>query len=478
MKAAPRPPLWVRRVLGPVVILVVVAAVVFGARALGISSLRFSGRDYGAFALGLAFLLVFVRLANYVAFDVLFRMRRGSEAPALLRELVALLLFLLGATLLFKTILSVQLTAVLATSAVITAVIGLALQDTLGNLFAGLALHLEKSFQVGDMVRLGETVGFIEEMSWRAMKIRTLLDSRFVVPNGVAAREKLEVFPAGRGPYGRACRISLEYRVSPQRVMELLQRTVVAVRGVVPHPAPVVYLNHFGEYAMQYEIRYWIEDYFRFLQVDSDVRERIWYALGREGIDIPLPVSVRYQYTRPWQEPEPQTAAAADRLDGVEILSPLTAEERDKLRRRLKHVVFARGENVFVEGSQAHSLYVVETGELAVHVVDKQGREVEVGRLAPGDAFGEMALLTGEPRSATVQAKTEAALYRIDKDAFADVLTENPRLLHDISRLMEARREKNQDAIDRARDTSKTGPVPAGSLLSRISRFFGFSEPP
>jgi small-conductance mechanosensitive channel/CRP-like cAMP-binding protein len=475
MTLAPRSPLWVRRVVGPVLILVLAAAFVFGARALGLSDLRFSGRDYGGFALGVAFLLVFVRLANYVAFDVLFRLRRGSEAPALLREIVALLLFLLGVTILFKTILEVRLTAVLATSAVITAVIGLALQETLGNLFAGLALHLEKSFQVGDIVKVGDTVGFVDEMSWRAVKIRTLLGSRFVLPNGAAAREKLEVFPREGGPVGRTLRLSFDFPESPQRIMELLERACATVRGVAAHPAPVVYITHFAESAVHYELRYWVDEPGRLLQVDSDVRERVWYALGREGLAIPL--NVRYQYAKAWQDEAPRAAAATDRLDGVEILSPLTPEDREKLRRRLKYVVFARGENVFAEGSQAHSLYVVEKGELGVHVTDERGREVEVGTLSPGDAFGEMALLTGEPRSATVRAKTEAGLSRIDKDAFAEVLQGNPRLLTDISRLMEARREKNQEAIDRARDTSKTGPVPAGSLLSRISRFFGLGEP-
>lgn len=473
--AARRPPLWVRRVIGPVLFLILVAAIVFGARGLGLSQLRFSGRDYGAFALGMAILLLFVRLANYVAFDVLFRLRRGSEAPALLREIAALLVFLLGLTVLFKTILSVRLTAVLATSAVITAVIGLALQETLGNLFAGLALHLEKSFQVGDMVRVGDMVGFVDEMSWRAVKIRTLLGSRFVLPNGAAAREKLEVFPREGGPVGRALRLSFDFPESPQRIMELLQRAAGSVRGVAGHPAPVVYISHFADSAVHYEVRYWIDDPGRLLQVDSDVRERIWYALGREGLAIPL--NVRYQYARAWQDEAPRSAIATDRLDGVEILSPLTPEERDKLRHRLKYVVFAGGENVFVEGSQAHSLYVVERGELAVFVQESSGREVEVGRLGPGDAFGEMALLTGEPRSATVRARTEASLYRIDKEAFGEVLAANPRLLTDISRLMEARREKNQDAVDRARDARKTGEIPAGSLLSRISRFFGFDEP-
>jgi small-conductance mechanosensitive channel/CRP-like cAMP-binding protein len=459
-----------------VLIALAVAAIVFSVRALGISDMRFAGKDYGAFALAVAALLIAVRLFNWFAYDFLFRLRRGFEAPALLREITALVVFLFGAALILKAFLSVKLTAFLATSALITAVIGLALQDTLGNLFAGLALHLEKSLQVGDLVRVGETIGFVEELSWRAVKVRTFLDSRLLVPNGVAAREKLEVFPRSAGPIGQSLKLYLDYRVSPQRVMELLERTAASVRGVVAHPAPLVYLHQFGEYAIQYEVRYWLENYARFPQIDSDLRERIWYALGREGLTIPLPASLRYQYTRNWEPEPPPASEVATILDGVEILTPLSAEEREKLAGRLKHVVFAPGENVFVEGSQAHSLYIVERGELVVVVLDRRQREVEVGRLSAGDAFGEMALLTGEPRSATVRAKTEAALVRIDKDAFAEVLASNTGLVAQIVHLMEARRERSQDALDRARDTSKTGPLPAGTLLTRIARFFALEE--
>jgi small-conductance mechanosensitive channel/CRP-like cAMP-binding protein len=467
--------LWLRRTIGPLLFLLLVAAGVLGARAFG-RGLALPGRDYGLFLLGLAALFVFVRLANYVAFDVLFRLRRGAEAPKLLREIAALAVFLAGLAVLLHGVLSVRLTGVLATSALITAVVGLALQDTLGNLFAGLALHLERSLQVGDMVRVGEILGTVEELSWRAVKVRTLLDSRLLVPNNVAAREKLEVFPRSARPIGQSFRILLDSNVSPQRVMELLERTVGTVRGVVAQPPPVVYLHSFGEYAVQYEVRYWLEDYSRFLQIDSDVHERTWYALAREGLSIPLPVSIRYQYTRSWETEAPAASSGAAILDNVEILAPLSPVEREKLRGRMKHVVFAPGENVFHEGSQAHSLYVVERGELAVFAAGPEGGEVEVGTLAAGDAFGEMALLTGEPRSATVRARSEAALFRIDKDAFAEVLSANPRLMGEIGRLMEDRRERRDDALGRARER-QAAQTPAGSLLFRIARYFGIDEP-
>jgi small-conductance mechanosensitive channel/CRP-like cAMP-binding protein len=474
VKSSPRAPLWLRRTVGPLLFLSLASAVVFTTRALG-RALSYGGKDYGLFLVGLAALFVLVRLINYLSFDVLFRLRRGAEAPALLREIAGLALFFAGLAILFHSILSVRLTGVLATSALITAVLGFALQDTLGNLFAGLALHLERSLQVGDMVKVGEVVGTVEELSWRAVNVRTMVGSRLLVPNNVAAREKLEVFPKSGRPIGQILRLSLEYSVSPQRVMELLESTVATVRGVVVEPAPVVFVHAFAEYAVQYEIRYWLEDYARYLEVDSDVRERVWYALGREGLAIPFPTSLRYQYQRPWETAAEPAEFRGDHLDSVEILAPLSPEERGKLRSRLKHVVFAPGENVFRQGMPAHSLYVVERGELAV-LVSSEGGEVEVGSLSAGDAFGEMALLTGEPRSATVRARTESTLDRIDKDAFASVLSANPGLMREISRLVENRRERSHDALERARGREAGPAAGSDSLLSRIARYFGIDE--
>jgi len=149
----------------------------------------------------------------------------------------------------------------------------------------------------------------------------------------------------------------------------------------------------------------------------------------------------------------------------------LSAADREALRGRLVHTLFAAGEPVVEQGALADSLYVVDSGELAVLVDDGDGARVEVGTLSAGDAFGEMALLTGEPRTATVQARTEASLYRIDKDALAPLLKDRPQLAVEISRLIEGRRQKTQAAL--ASTPRSTVAEDPGSLLSRIARYFG-----
>jgi small-conductance mechanosensitive channel/CRP-like cAMP-binding protein len=470
MRAKRRAPLLLRRVIGPLLLSIAVTVAVLLIRRLQMSPLRDETHDWGAFVIGLALLLVATRLVNYVMFDVVFRLRRRTEAPSLLREMAAIVVFSIGLAVLLKDLLAVHLTTVLATSALITAVIGLALQDTLGNLFAGMALHAERSLQVGDMVRIGDAVGYVEALSWRAIRVRTLLDSVILLPNSAAARDRLEVFPrSAAAPIAYSLKIGLDYSTPPTKAIAVLRETAAAVPGVAAVPPPRAYAVNFADFSIVYELRVWLEDYSMFLPVESAIRERLWFALKREGISIPFPISVRYQYQRVWEEPPAPPPPPI--LDRVDLFGPLAPEEREALRSRLVHVSFAPGEPVVEQGARADSLYVVESGELAVFVAGADGASVEVGQLGPGDAFGEMALLTGEPRTATVKAKTAASLYRIDKDALAPLLKLHPGLAVELSRLVAGRRSINEAML--ASSARPAAPEDQTSVLVRIARYFG-----
>jgi CRP-like cAMP-binding protein len=229
---------------------------------------------------------------------------------------------------------------------------------------------------------------------------------------------------------------------------------------------------NFGDFSVGYLLRFWLDDYSMFQPIESAIRERLWHALRREKITIPYPTSVRFQHVRPWIDPPPP--APPEILDRVDLLTPLTEDERQMLQQRLIHAVFAPGEPVVVQGALADSLYVVESGELGVFVDGDNGGLVEVGALGPGDAFGEMALLTGEPRTATVRAATEASLYRIDKEALAPLLKDNPTLAIEMSKLIEGRREKTQAML--ASSTRSPEETAEHSVLSRIAHYFGLAN--
>jgi len=468
-----RVPLILRRLAGPVLLAFAVLGSVALLSALGVSTIDVKqNRNYGALALGIAWALVLTRLLDYLFFDVAFRLRRKTAAPALLRQIVGLLVFGLCVAILVKLILpDVSLGAVLTTSAIITAVIGLALQDTLGNLFAGLALHLEKTVQVGDLVRYGETHGLVEELSWRAIKLRALEGNLLLIPNSVAGREQLQIFPRPGRPIARVLDVGLEYDASPEAAKAALRSAVEGVRGVAASPEPVVYLKSFDASSVAYQVRYWLEDYASFLEVDSEVRERVWYALKRAGLDIAYPVIRQRQYAAGRLEvPSPRPGIAAA-IDAAALFAPLSPEQRQRLVDSSHERLYAPEEMIVREGDRSSSMFLIETGSVAISIRGAAGEDRKLTVLQAGAAFGEISLLTGEPRTATVRAETETRLVEIDKESLAPILREHPALVQALEATMESRLEHAAGEYDASRAARKAEePL---TLADRIARFFG-----
>jgi CRP-like cAMP-binding protein len=366
----------------------------------------------------------------------------------------------------------VRLTGVLATSAVLSVVIGLALQDTLGNLFSGLALHLEKSVQVGDMIRSGDIFGTVEQLSWRAMKIRTMEGNVLLIPNSIASRERLEVFPRPGRPIARTLQVGLEYDQPPAPARGALEAAAKDLPGIASYPEPTAYLKSFDDFAVSYELRYWLEDYAKFLEFDSQVRERVWYRLDRENIKIAYPLIRQHQYAAgrlPVPERRPAIEAA---IASVDLFTLLSEEARGRLADGASERRFAAGETIVREGDRGSSMFIVESGRLGVSAHGAVGQSQKLAVLEPGSAFGEVSLLTGDPRTATVRALTEATLLEIDKKTLSPILRDSPSIIGMLELTMQERRKRSADALEAARgELERT--ADRTPLRHRIARFFG-----
>lgn len=466
-------PLVLRRIAAPLGILALVVALVRSLSALGVSTSDPShGKYYGELAIGLAAALLVTRLFDYLLFDLSFRLRRHVVAPALLRQLVGIAVFGFSLAILFKVYLSVSLAAVLTTSAIITAVIGLALQDTLGNLFAGLALALEKTLQVGDMVRVGETFGTVEQLSWRAIKLRMIEGNTLLIPNSVAGRERLEIYPRPGRPIARSARVGLDYDASPTRARETLEMALRDLPGIAAYPQPVAYIRSFDDHAIAYELRYWLEEYARYLEIDSQVRERVWYALERANLKIAYPLVRQHQWSAgPLVRPS-RRETIAEALNRVDLFRPLTPEERERLVEGACERRYASGEIIVREGERTSSMFLLESGRAGVTIHGAAGDSRKLAVLEPGAAFGEISLLTGEPRTATVRALTESALIEIDKETLGPILESNPALCEELDAMIQERRRRASDLFDLTREEIQKAPD-RSALAGRIARFFG-----
>lgn len=422
-------------------------------------------------------LLVLVVRGSGIVFEAAFRRSQGTPPPALLESLVAVVLYAVGAGVIAHNAFGIELTPFLATSAVVGAVVGLALQETLGNLFAGIALHSQSPFRVGDWVRLGEHEGRVEQVSWRAMRLLTYSLDTLTIPNNEVARHAILNFSKPRAPHSRVLLMGVNYHTPPNKVISVLENLLEQIPQVLRAPPPVIRIVGYQDFTIQYEVRYFLEDFEQYRLIEGEVYRLIWYHFRRHGIEIPFPIRNVYLRRVDDAEQQPETPVLRLRrtLRSIDLFQPLGDEELELAASRFRQLHYAAGERLIEEGSPGDSFFVIDRGEVEV---TKQlgGKRRLLARLMEGQFFGEMALLTGEPRSATVVAVTDADVFTIDRAGFHEVLVTNPAVAVDISTVLSER----QEALHQARGDitgrfAVVGP-PAEvkqRILDKIRSYFG-----
>lgn len=413
---------------------------------------------------------LFVRALNFLFFGLAFRLKR-IDAPTLIRNIFTIvaftILFLIAFTFIFP---DVNLGALFTTSAIFGVILGLALQDTLGNFFAGISLQADRPFQVGDVIVVGAErhTGVVEEISWRAIKIRTFANHVVLIANSNAAREPIEVCPRDN-LNARLVFFNTLYSDSPAKTIHVVREAVREAENVSTRVTPIVRIKNLGDNGVDYEVKYWLEDYAKYNDTDALVRQRIWYAFRRAGLNFAYPTRTLFVER---QHPAAQRdgGALVERLSAVDIFAPLSVEETRMLAQAAVRHVFAPGEMVIRAGDPGSSMFVVHNGRVRVQV-NENGRPRTVATLSEGDFFGEMALFTGEPRTANVVALEETEVLEIGHGAMKRVFDTNPDLVESLSFIIAERRQ----GLESPADAVPANHSSAG-LLSAIKRFFGLSQ--
>src|SRR5690242_16359855 len=413
---------------------------------------------------------LFVRGLNSIFFALAFWLKR-IDAPTLIRNIFTIvaftILFLIAFTFLFP---GVNLGALFTTSAIFGVILGLALQDTLGNFFAGISLQADRPFQVGDVITVGAQrhTGVVEEISWRAIKIRTFQNHVVLIANSNAAKEPIEVCPRDN-LNARIVYFNTLYTDSPAKTIHVVREAVREADNVSERITPVVRIKNLGDNGVDYECKYWLVDYAKYNDTDALVRQRIWYAFRRAGLDFAFPTRTLY-VERPSKlaQRDGDGGALVERLSAVDIFAPLSADETSMLAQAAVRHVFAPGETVIRAGDPGSSMFVVHKGKVRVQV-SENGRPRTVATLNEGDFFGEMALFTGEPRTANVLALEETEVLEIGHAAMKRVFDTNPDLVESLSFIMAERRQ----GLASQTDDSATNTHSSAGILSAIKRLFG-----
>lgn len=378
----------------------------------------------------------------------------------------------------------------ITTSAVLTAVVGFALQDTLGNVMGGLALQLDRSINVGDWISLGpgQPTGRVVEIRWRYTALETVAWTTVIVPNSALMKAQVTVLGRRQGepPYVRR---EVEFGVDPGRapgeVAEIVRAALAAtpVERMAAEPPVAVLFAGLREGVAWYRVRYWLTDLSAEELTDSEVRTRAFYALRRAGLGFAVPSQTLLitadDAARDARRHDTELVRRLDALGRVDLLAVLGDGERRQVAATLRYAPFARGEAMTREGEHDDGLYMIVEGEAAVQLRFGDAA-AEVARLTAGQFFGEMSLLTGERRAATVVAMTDVVTYRLDKPAFEALVQSRPEIADAVAELLTERRLRLDAARDQLEDDAARARHRATTrhdLLGRVRGFFNLGAP-
>jgi CRP-like cAMP-binding protein len=374
----------------------------------------------------------------------------------------------------------VDLSGIVATGAVVTAVIGLALQDTLGNVVGGLALQLDSTVRVGDWIRVTDITGRVVEIRWRSTSIETSGWETVILPNSVLTRSQVVVLGrrTGESPRVRnSVAFSVDFRTPPTQVIDVVLRALAAhpIDNVAANPPVECILVDLDSSAARYAVRFWILDAGRDSSTDSVMRTRVYFALTRAGIPLAIPAHAVFltedSKERRRDKEDQERARRVTALSEIDLLRDLSQQERGELTDWLQRAPFAKGEVLTREGADAHHLYLITKGRVSVRT--KQGtQDKEVAQLGPGQCFGEMSLLTGEPRSATIVALSEVECYRLHADAFRRLLERRGDLAAKMAATLAERRVALLSSREQLGDHKTLVANAEQDLLDKIRSFF------
>jgi small-conductance mechanosensitive channel len=363
-----------------------------------------------------------------------------ARTPKLFLDLTRFFMVLVGAAFVLSAVWNRDLGGLLAALGVGSIVLGFALQDTLGNLMAGIALLFERPFSVGDWIKVGDIEGAVVEMNWRSVRLRTLERDLMVVPNSVLGKEIITNTNQPTTLHAERIPIAFSFDAPPNRVKHVLERVALSLPDVVRDPRPKVETMSYGDDRILYEAKLYTENLRRIPRIRDGFATRAWYAAQRHGLKLPMPTRTVFSLELdPESQKEVVVPVASEELAAVPSLSTLESADLARAAREATRLHFASREDVLLEGERCGDVYAVLGGEGALFVRDASGGVREVARLSSGDVFGERSLLSHEPSPVTITALEDLEVARIPARVLRDALDRSSAVATAMAELIDAR---------------------------------------
>jgi len=430
-----------------------------------------------------AVLVVCGTVFGWVLFDKLlcvawYEKRRIVPLPIILRQLGGLLTLLVALACILKWGYGLEVTGLVATSGVAAVIIGFAMQDLLANVIAGFSIHATGAYKVGDWLLMGEDGkrGEVTEINWRSTRLVDNDQISYEVPNSEVVKKRIVNLNHPGAEHGVRLRFGLDYDTPPALAKEVLIMVAKNAQGVLENPAPVVFTHEFGDSAVIYELRFWMRHARLFNAACDEIRTALWYEMGRRGMRVPFPT--RSLEKRHGNVPESFVSSrgrAAEILRGSGVLSCLSEDEAKGLVEKGRLQLFGPREALVTRNEPGESMFVILDGSVEIIGRTPEGPRVVMANLRAGDCFGEMSLVTGEPRNATVRAVGDVLVVEIRKGDISPLIVARPELAERLGELLEVRQKNRSESLNRAEEVAspKSGSSAGNrSLVNRIRLFF------
>ena len=400
------------------------------------------------------------------------RLRLLPSSPKILRDLLFIISSGLLVAMTLQTQSNIDIVGLVTTSAVLTAVLGLAAQDPLKDLIGGLSLQLERVIQEGDWVEIEGHIGRVESISWRDTELNSLYGTRLIMPHANTNSKNIRNF-TNNGIYASRITVGLDYDMPPHLAKLIMRRISDHHPLVLDKPTSIIRIASFEESSINYEWINWIQDFSQNRSLSGDLQEQLWYALQREGFSFPF--SVRdIRLTRTISRKQSPQANKENLIETIfqlvrrnQLFSTLTDGQVSKMINLSSLYTYGPGEIIAVEGDSGESLFMLINGKVSIIKADMKAEATEIAELQSGDICGEMTVFTDAPRSATIRSNGKSDILEIHRQAIAELIDEEPILLERFSQLINDR----QDQLNRVE--RQAAHVARKDVIARMKELFG-----
>ena len=380
--------------------------------------------------------------------------RSSRSIPKIVKGFITLVIYLFASFGIIAFVFKHSITNLLATSGIVTAVIGLAIKDNISNVLSGVMINLERPFRIGDKVKIQvrrfQNDGRIVDINWRTTRLLNRDGHTISIPNSQISEGIVHNFSNTGDLCKSMISLHIDYHHPPERVEKILLDAVLSTEGILDDPGPIVAYRGVSDWAADYIVIFSVNKYKKRKMVRQNLWKRIWIHLNRAGIAPAIQRQEIHAFRGVKSRGEEEATKPITLLKEIDVFQYFTESQKKHLSQQIRCHTFEADQLIVKQGEEGDSLFIVVEGAVSVSVCTSKDEEslVEVARLGAGNFFGEMALFTGEPRAATVVAITGVVIYEIAKADILPLMKENPEFSQKVSEILTNRKISTEEYTD------------------------------